>query len=346
MRMKKTIAVVLSVVLCLMFAVGCGTTNNPNETAITGGPDASEVVFSIGDESISVKEFRYYVYVAAMQTVLNVDPNITDLTSFDWKQKGDDGETLEKTIMDKALNAAVIDTIKILKAKENGVTLSKEEIKNNNDSVDSAMAQKGEETFLLSANSIGISDIEGYKILVNRMKSLENAEKEISENLDKYMEKDIDLSQWKGTDMVTVQHVLISKDSEKFTDPEATAKEVLEKAKAGENFATLIEEYNEDPGSTEAGYTFGPGEMVEEFEKASFALNCEEISDIVKTDYGYHIIRRLAGLAELQNYWASQTEYELNKKIFKKISLKDIMTAASNAQTKLQEMNQATQATE
>ncbi len=344
MRMKKMIAMILSVVLCLLFAVGCGSNANVDETVSTGGADASEVVFSVADDKITVKEFCYYVYMAAMETAYELDPNVAnDISSFNWKQKGDAGEPLENIIIDKALNSALRDSIMIEKAKKNGIVINKEELKNNNQSIENAVVQNGEEAFLLSANAIGISDIEGYKSLANRMMALENAQKDISENLEKYMEPDVDLIEWKSTDKVTAQHVLISNESEKFSDPEATAKEVLAKAKAGEDFATLIEEYNEDPGATEAGYTFGRGEMVKEFEEASFALECGEISDVVKTEYGYHIIRRLAGLAELQNYWVNNIEYDLNEKVLAKISLKDIMTAASNAQIKLQSMNQAQQ---
>ena len=79
----------------------------------------------------------------------------------------------------------------------------------------------------------------------------------------------------------------------------AIAEEVLAKAKNGEDFDELIAEYNEDPGETPNddgkydGYLFTTGEMVEEFETAAFALGIDEISDIVETDYGYHIIKRV-----------------------------------------------------
>ena len=73
----------------------------------------------------------------------------------------------------------------------------------------------------------------------------------------------------------------------------AKAQEVLEKAQAGEDFNALMEEYNEDPGEPEEGYYFPTGVMVQEFEDASFALQDGEISDIVETSYGYHIIKRL-----------------------------------------------------
>ena len=66
---------------------------------------------------------------------------------------------------------------------------------------------------------------------------------------------------------------------------------LLEKAQAGEDFNALMEEYNEDPGEPEEGYYFPTGVMVQEFEDASFALQDGEISDILETSYGYHIIK-------------------------------------------------------
>lgn len=79
----------------------------------------------------------------------------------------------------------------------------------------------------------------------------------------------------------------------------AIAEEVLQKAKNGDDFDELIAEYNEDPGETQNddgkydGYLFTTGEMVEEFEDAAFALGIDEISDVIETDYGYHIIKRV-----------------------------------------------------
>ncbi len=79
----------------------------------------------------------------------------------------------------------------------------------------------------------------------------------------------------------------------------ALAEEIAEKAKNGEDFDKLIAEYNEDPGEvakedgTFDGYLFTKGEMVEEFETAAYALEIDGISDVVETDYGYHIIKRV-----------------------------------------------------
>ncbi len=70
---------------------------------------------------------------------------------------------------------------------------------------------------------------------------------------------------------------------------------LLERARKGEDFAALVKEYSEDPGSRDKGgeYTFRRGQMVPEFERAAFALKTNQISDIVTTRFGYHIIKLL-----------------------------------------------------
>jgi parvulin-like peptidyl-prolyl isomerase len=72
------------------------------------------------------------------------------------------------------------------------------------------------------------------------------------------------------------------------------AEEVLKRVRAGEDFAKLAQEFSSDPGSKEKGGDlgwFGPGKMVPEFDKAAFALKPGEISDIVETKFGFHIIK-------------------------------------------------------
>ena len=71
------------------------------------------------------------------------------------------------------------------------------------------------------------------------------------------------------------------------------AESVLERAKKGEDFSELAKEFSDDPSKSKGGDLgyFTKGRMVKEFEDAAFSLKKDEISDLVKTTYGYHIIK-------------------------------------------------------
>jgi peptidyl-prolyl cis-trans isomerase C len=100
-------------------------------------------------------------------------------------------------------------------------------------------------------------------------------------------------------EQVRARHILIMFEPNSTDEGKAAAREkiegLLKRAKSGEDFAALATEYTEDPGSKETGgeYTFPRGRMVKPFEDVAFSLKVGEISDVVETEYGYHIIKVL-----------------------------------------------------
>jgi peptidyl-prolyl cis-trans isomerase D len=108
---------------------------------------------------------------------------------------------------------------------------------------------------------------------------------------------DRNLSRYQVDERVRASHIVLmtmGKSEEEVKQIEAKANEVLKKVKAGEDFAALAKQYSEDPGNKDKGGDLGwvvHGQMVPGFEKATFALQPGQISDVVKTEYGYHIIK-------------------------------------------------------
>ena len=90
-------------------------------------------------------------------------------------------------------------------------------------------------------------------------------------------------------------HILISFDDEVIEDAaQEQSKDILVRIKGGESFEELAQEFSDDSGSATNGGDLGwaePGLFVSEFDQVLYALEIGEISDPVKTQFGYHIIR-------------------------------------------------------
>ena len=107
---------------------------------------------------------------------------------------------------------------------------------------------------------------------------------------------DAALSEAVDKEFVRASHILFTFDNaEEEKSKLDTAKTVLEKLKNGEDFETLKEEYSDDTDlkGNKDGYYFTKGEFKNEFEYTAFELEVGGLSEIVKTDVGYHIIKRL-----------------------------------------------------
>jgi peptidyl-prolyl cis-trans isomerase C len=99
-------------------------------------------------------------------------------------------------------------------------------------------------------------------------------------------------------EQVKARHILIkvSPDASDVEKKKALekARDILKKAKEGEDFAKLAETYSDDPGSRQRGGDlgfFGRGRMVKPFEDSAFSLKPGEMSEIVETRFGYHIVK-------------------------------------------------------
>jgi peptidyl-prolyl cis-trans isomerase D len=100
--------------------------------------------------------------------------------------------------------------------------------------------------------------------------------------------------QFTTPEQVRASHILFKTEGKDEAEVRKQAEAVLARAKAGEDFAKLANQYTEEEvGKTRGGDLdfFGRGQMAKEFEEAAFALKPGQISDIVKTNFGLHIIK-------------------------------------------------------
>ncbi len=118
------------------------------------------------------------------------------------------------------------------------------------------------------------------------------SDKEIKDYYEKHK------SQFMQPEQVKASHILIrvpsGADNKKWNEAKKKAQDIRKQIMAGEDFATLAKKYSQDPGSKSRGGDLGyfkKGQMVPDFEKAAFSLKKGEVSQPVKTTFGYHIIK-------------------------------------------------------
>jgi peptidyl-prolyl cis-trans isomerase D len=105
------------------------------------------------------------------------------------------------------------------------------------------------------------------------------------------------IQQYQVPNRVHVEHILlmtVGKTDAEVEEIKKKAEDILNQAKKGSNFEDLAKKYSEDPGTKDKGGDLGwivQGQTVAEFEKAAFSLPKGSISDLVKTQYGFHVLK-------------------------------------------------------
>ncbi len=262
-------------------------------------------VLKINGEAIDKDIFGSYVNTTALNYFYSLLQTgfVNDISSFDWDEF-DEASGLSHKEFSKAMaveTGIVPICVTIMEGQKNGVVFDDADKKKVTDWIAEQKASLGESFEEIIKNNGYADEDTLYKVQcinVYMQKVYEN----IASNPDKYITDDMRAEL--GNDKVTVKHILIQgSTAEEKAEAKKKAEEVLAKAKNGEDFDKLVEEYNEDPGATAEGYTFAnDGTMVQEFADASFALSIDEISDLVETDYGYHIIKRLETAVSADDY--------------------------------------------
>jgi len=136
---------------------------------------------------------------------------------------------------------------------------------------------------------------------------------------------------FKQPEQVRASHILIKVDPQadegKRAEAQKKIKEIQQKLQKGEDFATLAKELSEGPSKAKGGDLgyFSRGQMVKYFEEAAFSLRPNEVSDIIETKFGYHLIKVIEKKPETTTAFEDAknklSQYLKQQKIQKEVSV-------------------------
>ncbi len=289
-----------------------------------------KVVVWINDDYITDWDINYHISANGSLYANRYKLTPFQMQNYNWDSK-ENGRKISETIIEQAFYDAISEVLLVQMGKKNDTFLTAEYIEAINAEVEYLKMVYGEEELEILTQAMGLTGFEQYKEMYVSLMERQLVQDDLVNRPELYYPEDMSvLKDYAGDDYATALHILVS-DS-------ATAKKIASRAKKGEDFVELMHQYNEDTAEPDTGYTFGKGEMVEPFEKAAFALKIDQISDPVKTDYGYHIIKRVAGITELMGYWIVENDDAIKIDETAVFSVNDVMKKLGAALEKTENM--------
>ncbi|MEG0180434.1 MAG: peptidylprolyl isomerase [Terrisporobacter sp.] len=280
--MKKILTLCLSLVMT-MSLIGCSKENKAvavvNEKDITLGN--YEIVLALNKSSMQS-------YSAG---------------NMDWTAEIEDGKTYEDKVREIALDSMVTSEVIYQEAEKQKLLPTDKEVQDQIDSFNESI--KSDENAKKEFDAMGI-DEEFLKYQFTRDLASSNLQKNFMEKtkvsndeMQKYYEKNKEAYY---VNTVSTSHILLKTQDdqgkelskEKQEKAKKKAEEVLVKVNAGGDFAKLAKEYSEDSSAQNGGeiQAFGKEDaIVDEYKEAAFGMKKGEVSGLVKSQFGYHIIK-------------------------------------------------------
>lgn len=316
MKKIKILAALVAVCLTIGLLAGCSINDNT-------------VLATVNGDQITKAEFAIYFLQIENNMLSQAGISDQEQATAYWSTEID-GKKASDVAKDTAMEQVITTKLKCQKADELNVSLSAEEKESINQQIGSQISEMGgRSVFQAELKNIGTNE-DAYISFMEDMYLASKVDSALSEMPEYAVSEDEARESVKNT-YVRAKHILIStvdsttgaslSDEEK-TAAKAKADDIYKQISDGADFDALMNEYSEDPGlsSSPDGYEFGKGQMVEEFETASYALEVGEVSKPVESSFGYHIIKREAfnpTAEKLDEYAPTEQQILLNNKLKK-----------------------------
>ena len=295
--MSKMVQRAVALVVMLVVVLG-GTIWGTASTTIHYQPldSGAPVVMTVNGDEVCADEYAgYMLYNMAYYANMYAQFGMSDVWDDEYA-----AATLGASMPSAAKDQSVYARVVLQKFNELGLKLTYDQEKQMSQLRQDTIDDMGYDAFLKQIGSFGFSD-QSYSNFMYISQCYNALNDYYFGTNGTNVPSDEDLRQYFADNYIAAKHILISTvDSTTGetirTDAEAKAEaqKILDRINAGEDYDTLMNEYSEDPGlsGNPDGYIFTEGEMVTEFYDGAKALDEGEVSGLVKSDYGYHIIKR------------------------------------------------------
>ena len=270
--------ILATILIMVMLLAGCGDLSDVRVVMSVGM--SKDEVFRVDDMTCSRTEMLVYIS--------NIAGEYVDVYGRDIFEASVEGETLGENI--KQLALAKVSQVKVINllARERGVEPTEELL---------GVIDGATDEYLESISDEVLSRYQIDRDTIYEMYYEYGMSKLMYGTIIKDINPEISDDEART---ITVEHILLKTfdidengnrvELDSFTKEEKKrlAEELVQRIEGGENFETLAAEYSEDENLT---YAFGKGEMDAVFENAAFNLSGGEVSGVVETEFGYHIIK-------------------------------------------------------
>ena len=331
-KMKRALALALALVMSLGVLAGCNSgdksgaasgssssasqqkiepmdlskVKDPFEACSGMKPDA--VVATVGDLEVTAADFLHWLSYGVDLYMHQLAPY--GITEIPWDEEAEEGKTFKQVMMENALESAAFYTLVPEIAKKEGLAMTEEEKKFLEDDIKKTEEELGGHEMLDHVLWMQLTTEEQHRRMYESAKLYEALQnKFFGEGAEKYP-SDAQVQEFADKELgaYRAKHILIATkdpatnkefDEATVKEKKALVDELLAQIRAAEDpaakFDELMKKHSDDPGLATApnGYDATKGQMVPEFEKAALALQVGQISDVVKSEFGYHIIMRL-----------------------------------------------------